>query len=66
MGGLDRLRVLDFSSNQLSGDIPARLAELPNLEEIALAGNQFSGYVPPGLPIRDRDALDLPTCEPAT
>ena len=66
MGGLDQLRVLDLSSNQLSGDIPVRLAELPNLAEVALAGNQFTGCVPPGLPVRDRDDLDLPTCEPAT
>ncbi|MCY3748932.1 MAG: leucine-rich repeat domain-containing protein [Chloroflexi bacterium] len=60
----ERLRTLDLSSNQLSGDIPARLAELPNLQEIALAGNQFTGCVPPGLPLRDRDELNLPTCEP--
>lgn len=65
MGGLDQLRVLDLSSNQLIGDIPAWLADLPNLEEIALAGNRFTGCVPAGLPLRDRDALALPTCEPA-
>ena len=65
LGGLDQLRVLDLSSNQLSGEILARLAELPNLQELALAGNQFSGCVPRGLPLRDRDELDLPTCEAA-
>ncbi len=66
MGELDQLRILDLSSNQLSGEIPAELADLPNLQEIALAGNQFTGCVPLGLPLRDRDDLDLPTCEPAT
>ncbi len=66
MSQMDQLRVVDLSSNQLSGDILDRLVDLPNLEEIALAGNQFTGCVPAGLPLRDRDELDLPTCEPVT
>ena len=66
LGTLTGLRTLDLARNRLSGDIPRELADLPNLEEIALTGTQFTGCVPLGLPLRDRDDLDRPTCEPAT
>ena len=66
LGQLTKLRTLDLAHNSLSGDIPQALADLPNLQEIALTGHQFTGCVPAGLPLRNRDELDLPTCEPAT
>lgn len=65
LGQLTELRTLDLAHNSLSGDIPRELAALPNLQEIALTGTQLTGCVPPGLPLRDRDELDLPTCEAA-
>ena len=41
------LRRLFLDSNDLSGAIPATLANLPNLEELFLFSNQLSGVIPP-------------------
>jgi alpha-tubulin suppressor-like RCC1 family protein/Leucine-rich repeat (LRR) protein len=40
---------LHLSSNQLSGPIPAELAQLTGLRSLDLAGNQLSGPIPPGV-----------------
>ena len=40
------VRRLDLSSNQLSGEIPAELANLSNLVDLDLSGNQLSGEIP--------------------
>ncbi|KAK3436135.1 hypothetical protein EUGRSUZ_C00787 [Eucalyptus grandis] len=40
------LKKVWLSDNNFSGLIPASLAELPNLMELHLEGNQFSGYIP--------------------
>ena len=40
------VRRLDLGFNQLSGEIPAELANLPNLEDLDLRGNQLSGEIP--------------------
>ena len=40
--------------NRLSGEVPSELASLPNLSLLRLAGNDFSGTLPPGL----RDTAD--------
>ncbi|GAA0161886.1 transmembrane signal receptor [Lithospermum erythrorhizon] len=42
-----KLRTIDLSSNQLSGNIPESLvSSTPNLQELQLQGNGFSGPVP--------------------
>ena len=40
------VRRLDLGSNQLSGEIPAELANLSNLVDLDLSGNQLSGEIP--------------------
>nr|CAD1835410.1 unnamed protein product [Ananas comosus var. bracteatus] len=49
IGSLLNLRSLDVSGQRnLSGDLPAELFGLPNLQAISLAENSFSGPVPEG------------------
>ncbi|KAI6694794.1 hypothetical protein NL676_022504 [Syzygium grande] len=43
---LRRLRVLDLSSNMLSGLIPAGVSAIHNLKELLLGGNRFAGQLP--------------------
>ena len=38
-----RVRLLDLGTNYLSGEIPAELGSLSNLEELGLSGNDLSG-----------------------
>ena len=59
---MERLRL---NNNQLTGEIPSGLAELPNLERVYLAGNDLGGCVPAGLevvPENDLGELRLPGC----
>lgn len=43
---LNRLRLLDFSNNFLSGNFPTGIYTLHNLKELHLQGNQLSGSIP--------------------
>ena len=63
LGQVTNLRYLDLSHNLLTGPIPAELSQLAGLREVRLAGNQFTGCVPAGLPVVDREELELPDCE---
>ena len=63
LGQLSDLTYLDLSHNQLTGPIPAELSQLARLREVRLAGNQLTGCVPAGLPVVDREELELPDCE---
>ena len=47
--------------NQLTGQIPAALADLSSLTDLYLEGNGFTGCIPSGL--RDVDNHDLDTLE---
>ena len=50
LGKLPRLRILTLSHNQLSGQIPLTLGELPvSLESLSLNGNRLTGGIPPEL-----------------
>ena len=44
-----RVVELDLSKNRLSGQIPAELGSLSNLEDLNLGGNQLEGAIPPEL-----------------
>ncbi|KAG6404440.1 hypothetical protein SASPL_136688 [Salvia splendens] len=44
--GLQKLKVLDLSRNELKGDIPSSLDQCPQLQTIRLRDNNFSGHVP--------------------
>ena len=44
-----RVTQLNLSWNQLSGEIPAELDNLANLERLRLDGNELSGEIPPQL-----------------
>ena len=49
----------------MSGEIPAELGNLANLEWLQLSGNQLSGCIPAGLgdvPSNDVGELGLPDC----
>ncbi|MCZ0954476.1 MAG: leucine-rich repeat domain-containing protein, partial [Rhodospirillaceae bacterium] len=41
-----RVTMIDLSSNQLSGSIPAELGDISNLEELWLYNNELSGPIP--------------------
>ena len=62
-GQVTNLRYLDLSHNLLTGPIPVELSRLAGLREVRLAGNALTGCVPPGLPVSDREELELPDCE---
>ncbi len=44
-----RVTQLDLYGNELTGEIPAELGNLANLEQLDLFGNQLSGEIPPEL-----------------
>ncbi|KAJ3015540.1 UNVERIFIED_CONTAM: hypothetical protein HDU68_012687 [Siphonaria sp. JEL0065] len=56
---VSRLAVLNLSNNQLSGQIPDAICELPNLESLFLAGNQFVGELPEGFGALILDRVEL-------
>lgn len=43
----DRLIELDLSQNQLSGEVPAQIGRLTDLQKLNLWGNQLQGEIPP-------------------
>ena len=58
--------MLDVYDNQMTGNIPASLAELPNLQQLVLGGNQFNGALPnaigqsmPQLTVLNAEACEL-------
>ena len=56
---------LNLSDNQLTGEIPAELGNLSNLERLYLGANQLTGCVPAGLrdvPFNDLAGLGLDFC----
>ncbi|CAH9073791.1 unnamed protein product [Cuscuta epithymum] len=48
-GLFKNLKVLDFSDNSLSGQIPYTLGNLSKLTHLDLSDNKFTGYIPPSL-----------------
>ncbi|XP_071714144.1 uncharacterized protein At1g24485-like [Rutidosis leptorrhynchoides] len=43
---MDALQIIDLHNNSLTGRIPNFLGNLPNLKQLNLADNQFSGSIP--------------------
>ena len=55
-----RVTGLDLRENQLTGEIPAELGSLSNLEWVYLHGNQLRGTIPPDLgSLTNLELLDL-------
>ena len=54
------LKSMSLRGNQLSGEVPAELADLPNLKRVWLSDNQLTRCLPIGLPVGDE--VDLPLC----
>ncbi|KAL0336323.1 UNVERIFIED_CONTAM: putative LRR receptor-like serine/threonine-protein kinase [Sesamum radiatum] len=46
---LNRLQVLDVSSNKLVGPVPSFLFSLPSIQRVSLAKNQLNGALPPNI-----------------
>nr|GEW55892.1 malectin-like carbohydrate-binding domain-containing protein [Tanacetum cinerariifolium] len=46
---MNALEIIDLHNNSLSGPIPSFLGTLPNLKQLNLADNQFSGSIPRSL-----------------
>ncbi|KAK2969171.1 hypothetical protein RJ640_016191, partial [Escallonia rubra] len=46
---MDAIETIDLHNNSLVGDIPGFLGTFPNLKELNLADNQFSGVIPTSL-----------------
>ncbi|KAH6766209.1 hypothetical protein C2S52_017192 [Perilla frutescens var. hirtella] len=50
---------IDLSKNNLTGEIPAFLGQLPNLRTLNLSYNDFSGVVPPSIRNNRKLAYDI-------
>ncbi|XVF78944.1 hypothetical protein PTKIN_Ptkin14bG0179200 [Pterospermum kingtungense] len=46
IGNCNNLRAIDFSFNNLSGSIPPRVWMLPQLSDLTIWGNSFTGEIP--------------------
>ena len=60
------LRRLHLSNNALTGDIPAELGRLRDLDELSLSGNELKGCVPGDLRqtrFTDVGSLDMLSCD---
>ena len=66
MGQLLDLTHLDLRNNRLTGEIPAELGGLTNLQWVYLSGNELTGCIPEGLRAVAKNDLSLPFCDCAT
>ncbi|XP_002883392.2 receptor like protein 30 [Arabidopsis lyrata subsp. lyrata] len=54
------LKIIDFSGNRFSGDIPGSIGVLSDFRHLNLSGNAFTGNIPPSLAnITNLESLDL-------
>ncbi|GKV30354.1 hypothetical protein SLEP1_g39171 [Rubroshorea leprosula] len=59
-GNLKNLRIIDLSSNKLTGEIPIQTSVLFKLVQLNLSRNQLTGKIPPDIgQMRDLESLDL-------
>ncbi|XP_020551979.1 probable LRR receptor-like serine/threonine-protein kinase At5g16900 [Sesamum indicum] len=56
---MDALQIIDLSQNGLSGPIPSFLGTFPDLQELNLAYNLFTGAVPDSLACNDKLKLSV-------
>ncbi|WCJ38722.1 Receptor-like protein EIX2 [Euphorbia peplus] len=57
---LEYVRVMDFSSNNFSGEIPKEITSLPQLQSLNLSSNFLSGEIPEDIGVmRGLEALDF-------
>ncbi|GKV30616.1 hypothetical protein SLEP1_g39410 [Rubroshorea leprosula] len=59
-GNLKTLKIIDLSSNKLTGKIPVQMSILLELVELNLSRNQLTGWIPPNIgQMRKLESLDL-------
>ncbi|KAI3507809.1 hypothetical protein L1887_22804 [Cichorium endivia] len=58
-GDMDALEIIDLHNNSLTGPIPDFLGDLPNLKQLFLEENQFSGSIPRSLTTNSNLNLSL-------
>ncbi|GKV45923.1 hypothetical protein SLEP1_g52949 [Rubroshorea leprosula] len=59
-GNLKNLRIIDLSSNKLTGEIPAQVSVLLELVQLNLSRNQLTGWIPSNIgQMRKLESLDL-------
>ncbi|GLT39468.1 hypothetical protein SLA2020_136560 [Shorea laevis] len=59
-GNLENLRIIDLSSNKLTGEIPVQISGLFEMVQLNLSRNQFTGRMPPDIgQMRQLESLDL-------
>ncbi|XP_009787248.1 uncharacterized protein At1g24485-like [Nicotiana tabacum] len=59
LSSMDALHTIDLSDNNLDGPIPDFLGTLPNLKELNLSNNQFSGSIPASLSNKNGLNIDI-------
>ncbi|KAI5600672.1 hypothetical protein BDE02_01G040500 [Populus trichocarpa] len=59
---LEQVKIMDLSSNNLSGEIPDGIAKLEGLVSLHLSNNRLTGIIPPRIGLmRSLESLDLST-----
>ncbi|GKV45930.1 hypothetical protein SLEP1_g52956 [Rubroshorea leprosula] len=59
-GNLKTLKIIDLSSNKLTGKIPVQISILLELVQLNLSRNQLTGWIPPNIgQMRKLESLDL-------
>ncbi|GLT45971.1 hypothetical protein SLA2020_197640 [Shorea laevis] len=59
-GNLESLRIINLSSNKLTGEIPVKISSLSGLHQLNLSRNHLTGRIPSDIgQIRQLESLDL-------
>ncbi|GKV29215.1 hypothetical protein SLEP1_g38161 [Rubroshorea leprosula] len=59
-GNLETLKIIDLSSNKLTGKIPVQISALLELVQLNLSRNQLAGWIPSNIgQMRQLESLDL-------
>ncbi|KAE8667692.1 Phytosulfokine receptor 1 [Hibiscus syriacus] len=59
LAGLDQLKILNLSRNLLKDSLPLSLFRMPNLEQLDLSNNDFSGPIPESINLPSIRSFDI-------